>query len=153
MATIHIKFNERDPNDAYLYEKLEALGKKNRSVLLKALATNAVEQYGDLFSPECVTALLALLQRGDPGIQQTAIKTPVPMTGKKRGRKPKSESQKPAPVKKSSAPKKPVETAKTEDEQITPVIETIEQPVKSGGDNKDFYERMGSFLEDEIYNT
>ena len=154
MAIIHMSFNEADPDDSFLYEKLQAIGRKNRTSLMKVLVKNAIDQYEELFEPEFVGALIAILQRGSPLNTplslsgQQPVKRSLPKQGKKRGRKPKireeqSEEKNTVPVN--------IETVAIEETNYTsvqPITQESQQPVK-----KNFYQMMGDYLEDGVYNT
>ena len=155
MAIIHMSFNENDPDDASLYEKLQAIGRKNRTALMKVLVRNVIDQYGELFEPKYAGALIALLQRGSPPPAIYSPVQPVKRTeikpGKKRGRKPKNREL-PAEKEIVSPVKEEPVVNDTDLEKPEPVIEDTSQDTQPPA-NKNFYQMMGDYLEDGVYNT
>ncbi len=157
MPSIHMSFKSTDTDEMTLFEYLQALGKKNRSELIKLLSKMAVERYGCLFNQNSAKSLLEIIRReGVPPsspqlLQHGMVQVQAsPFTGKKPGKK-----RGPKPKKKDAAVKEP-KYRKTKDENLPPA--SAEQgrdpkvPAGEGG-NRDFYKKMSSFLEDAIYNT
>ena len=146
---IHIQFSDED---AYVYEKLQSLGKKKRSELLKVLAEKVIEEYDELFYPQYADALIAIIQnssliRGHP----TVTKSSKPVTKSFVTKRDKNCDKKD----KSTVTKKDCDKVETVTNQT--VTKSNEVPIVTKSESKasvtNFYQKMSSFLDDDIYNT
>ena len=163
MPNMHMTFSESNPDDMVLYEALQSLGRKNRTILLKLLARKTIEQYGYLFKPEHAATLFEILERGSPilpmsplsvasaSYQYSSTVFPLKKKGKKRGPKPKNKKPAGQPAEKAAVTTS--SAAKTEPQREVSANTNIPSDNADRDVNKEFYKKMGSFLEEEIYNT
>ena len=157
MATIHITFNEDNAEEAYAYERLTAIGRKNRSKLLKGMILKAVSQYGYLFEKEYAGALIAILQKEvvtQPSVQVVAAGQQAPVRrGKKRGPKPKNKStdikttDNISNVMNEPEDNRPRLPGTTRSMNITEPVQAKPATNKNGS----YYKRMGDYLDNDIY--